>query len=130
MGTGWMNTSNGEKLVITILNGEGIRFEREKTYRDLKHGLYRFDFYLPDKNILIEYDGENHFKDVFKKGDFRAAQERDRRKNSYALANQIPLYRIPYWEFKTIKTFDDITTDAHRVKNRWHNDFLWQKIKH
>ena len=59
-----MKTSKGEEHIIRILRAAGVRFEREKTYTDLKGGRFRFDFYLPAYNILIEYDGEQHFKQV------------------------------------------------------------------
>ena len=51
-------------------------------------------------------------------------QENDRRKNSYFLAKNIPLYRIPYWEVYNLKTADDIFQEKFRVKDRWHNDKL------
>jgi hypothetical protein len=40
------------------------------------------------------------------------------------LANNIPLYRIPYWEIRELKTINDIFTENHLVKDRWHNDNL------
>lgn len=43
-------------------------------------------------------------------------QERDKIKNKYALAHNIPLYRIPYWEKNNI-TFENITNDIHLIKN-------------
>ena len=49
-------------------------------------------------------------------------QEHDRRKNSYCLANNSPLYRIPYWEIKNLKNPSDIFIDKFLVKSRWHND--------
>ena len=114
--------------VIKILKTESIKFEREKQFKDLHYGYYRFDFYIPSLNIIIECDGEQHFtylKHFHKKReDFLKARERDRRKNSYCLANCIKLYRIPFWEFGTIKNFSDIIQDKFLVKNKWHNDNL------
>ena len=52
------NYSLGEEKIITILKKEKVPFEREKTFKDLKHGLYRYDFYLPSLNVLIEFDGQ------------------------------------------------------------------------
>jgi hypothetical protein len=40
------------------------------------------------------------------------------------LANDIPLYRIPYWKIRELKTANDIFTEEHLVKDRWHNDKL------
>jgi very-short-patch-repair endonuclease len=90
-----MNTSSYEQHIIQILRAEGIRFIREKTYSDLKGGKFRFDFYLPSLNILIEADGEFHWKPIRGRAALLKQQEHDRLKNSYCLAKEIKLYRIP-----------------------------------
>ena len=92
--------SKNEEYILNILLKENIKFIREKTFSDLRKGKYRFDFYLPKYNICLEIDGEQHFKQISKfqktRTDFLKQQENDRRKNSYCLANNISLYRIPY----------------------------------
>ena len=121
-----MKTSSLEEHIIKILQKEKIKFQREKTYPDLKFGYYRFDFFLPQYNLLIEVDGAQHYKfsKIFhkKRQDFLKAQERDRRKNSYALSHNISLYRIPYFEIENIYTFQDILQDKFLVKDKWHCD--------
>lgn len=120
--------SKNEEKIVKILLQEKISFVREKTFQDLKNGKFRFDFYLPKENIIIEIDGEQHFKQIKKfqktRQDFLKQQERDRRKNSYCLANNIPLYRVPYWEIKNINCFKQIIKKEFLVKNKWHNDNL------
>lgn len=119
--------SKYEESVIKILKQEQISFVREKTFSDLKHGLFRFDFYIHNLSgapAIIEVDGEQHFKPIYGRQSFLKGQEHDRRKNSYCLANNIPLYRIPYWEIKNLKTSADIFIDKFLVKTRWHNDQL------
>ena len=119
--------SKYEDCVISILKKAQIGFFREKTFSDLKHGLFRFDFYIPNlwgAPAIVEVDGEQHFKPVYGRQSFLKGQEHDRQKNSYCLANNILLYRVPYWEIKELKTLDDIFTDVHLVKTRWHNDIL------
>lgn len=119
--------SSYESQIINILKSEKIKFQREKTFSDLKHGLFRFDFYIPNlcgAPVIVEVDGEQHFKPVYGRQSFLKGQEHDRRKNSYCLANNIPLYRIPYWEIKNLRTVDDIFKDEFLVKTRWHNDHL------
>jgi hypothetical protein len=63
-----------------------------------------FDFYLPEHNILIEYDGEQHFKpksfyrcsiETAKKS-FNELKRNDIIKNEYCKKNNITLIRIPY----------------------------------
>ena len=121
-----MKTSSLEEHIISVLKKEKIKFQREKTYPDLKSGYYRFDFFLPQYNLLIAVDGAQHYKfsKIFhkKRQDFLKAQERDRRKNSYALSHNIPLYRIPYFEIENINTFQDILQDKFLVKDKWHCD--------
>lgn len=121
-----MKTSSLEEHIISVLKKEKIKFQREKTYPDLKQGWYRYDFFIPSLNFLIEIDGAQHYKfsKLFhkKRQDFLKAQERDRRKNSYALSHNIPLYRIPYFEIENIHTFQDILQDKFLVKDKWHCD--------
>lgn len=122
--------SKGEDQLIQIFRRARCKFEREKTYPDLEgrnHVPLRFDFFLPSLGVLCEVDGSQHFQQIGvfggRKG-YLAAAERDRRKNSYCLAHNIPLYRIPYWELPSIKTLDDILTESHRVRSKFHNDYL------
>lgn len=119
--------SKYEIKVMEILKAEKVLFYREKTFKDLKKGTFRFDFYLPNyygQQIIIEVDGEQHFKPIYGRQAFLKGQEHDRQKNSYCLANNIPLYRIPYWEIPKLKSSSEIFTEAHLVKDRWHNDNL------
>ena len=53
--------SKCEDRIVDLLNKEKICFVREKTFSDLKHGLFRYDFYLPyaaGGPAIIEYNGE------------------------------------------------------------------------
>ena len=83
---------------------------QEKRFSDLKFdsGYYaRFDFYLPDYNTIIEYDGIQHFiqgSGVFdNKEKFARTQEHDSIKNQYCKDKNIALLRIPYWDKNNIK---------------------------
>lgn len=53
--------SKYEDSIISILKKEQIKFLREKTFSDLKHGLFRFDLYILNLGgmpVIIEIDGE------------------------------------------------------------------------
>lgn len=53
--------SKGENKIVDLLNYSRIKFVREKTFSDLKHGLFRYDFYLPNVEggpAIIEFNGE------------------------------------------------------------------------
>lgn len=54
--------SKGERKIIEFLSNNNIQFEKEKLFdwSDRK----RYDFYLPDYNLLIEYNGIQHYKEV------------------------------------------------------------------
>ena len=107
--------SAGEKLIAKILVDEGLIdpsceksrncVNREKSFDDClntKKGRYcrklRFDFYLPDLNTIIEYDGEQHFRPSKKFGGekYETTLENDRIKNEYCRKNGINLVRVKY----------------------------------
>ena len=122
--------SKGEDYIASLLRAAHVKFEREKTYPDL-HGKrnvpLRFDFYLPDYQIHIEYDGIQHYQQISQFTNYKgylAARERDRKKNSYCLARSLKLYRIPYWELSTIHNFNDLLRPQYLVKSKFHNDYL------
>ena len=122
-----MRMSKYENCIMELLKKAKISFYREKTFKDLRKGLFRFDFYLPNYHgapTIIEVDGEQHFKPIYGRQAFLKGQEHDRMKNSYCLANNIPIYRIPYWEIKNLKTADDLFSKNFLVKDKWHNDRL------
>lgn len=103
---GHCNSSIGVTIIEKILKENNIIFEREKTFSELrgKKGMpLRYDFYLPEYNRLIEYDGIQHFEERdFFKDSLIEIQKRDKIKNDFALKNNIDLVRIPYWKNKSI----------------------------
>ena len=119
--------SSYEEYIIKILKKYKVSFIREKTYKGLKQGRYRYDFYLPQYNCLIEVDGQFHFHPIQGRAALNKQMGHDKEKNSFALARGIKLYRIPYWEIENIKTFDDIFQQKFLVKSIFHNDLLMIK---
>lgn len=99
-------SSKGEQLVRNYLEKHKIVFEKEKVFPNLKYRKpLRFDFYLPDYNSIIEFDGMQHFKPVkfnANTSDKRAVYEyeelkkRDKMKNDYCKKNHINILRIRY----------------------------------
>lgn len=95
-----------EEKIAFILQELQIHFEQEKTFIDCINPetgrQLRFDFYLPDCNLIIEYDGEQHF--FYGKGEntwnnkqnYEQTRYRDILKNNYCLSKNIRLIRIPY----------------------------------
>lgn len=61
----------------------------------------RFDFYIPQYNIVIEYDGVQHFKigGWATKEKLEQIQQYDEVKNQYCRKKGIKLIRIPYTDY-------------------------------
>lgn len=114
---GCIKDSIGETNIANILIQNNIQFEQEFKFLDLlseKSYPLRYDFYLPAYNRLIEFDGEQHYKDTGW-GHVEETKYRDQLKNEYALFNNIPLVRIPYWERNDI-TLEMLLGDKYLVK--------------
>lgn len=104
---GCLKSSSGEIKIQNILKENNIIFECQKTFDSCRfnktNALARFDFYLPEFNCLIEYDGQQHFKDVSIFIDsLQEIQSRDKYKNEWCKKNKIKLIRIPYNEYNDI----------------------------
>lgn len=95
--------SKGEIIIRNFLEDNHIVFEREKSFldcRDVKP--LPFDFYLPNYNLCIEFDGQHHFENRGF-GNLETTKKHDEIKNKYCKDNGINLLRIPYWEGNDIE---------------------------
>jgi len=101
------NSSKGEFKIQQYLKENNIKYLKEYVFKECCNiKPLRFDFYLPDKNILIEYDGEQHFKPVEYFGGeeaFKRIQKTDKIKTDFAKIKNIPLIRIKYKDFDKIE---------------------------
>jgi len=106
--------SKGETLINEILTELKINFIQHYVINDIKsidNGRLEYDFYFEHDGlkIMIEYDGEQHFKPVKKWGGtkrFEQQQRIDLFKNEYCKNNHIKLIRIPYTDLNKInKTY-------------------------
>lgn len=92
--------SKGERWLLKYLTKKGIKFEYQKTYKDLRdHSLLSYDIYVPDMNLLIEYNGLQHYqscKYFGGKPKFEKQKKHDRMKYEYAKDHGIKLLTIPY----------------------------------
>lgn len=104
------NSSLGQEKIKQILLDNNINFETEKMFIECKFpdtGRYaRFDFYLPDFNILIEYDGIQHFIEGTGHYDnvekIKITKIHDAIKNDFARTHGYILIRIPYIDYDNI----------------------------
>ena len=104
--------SKGENKIGQYLTSNNIDYCMYYKFDDCKdQRALPFDFYLPDYNILIEYDGEQHYHPVNYGGisdeeankNFNVVQKHDRIKTNYCKQHGIPLIRIPYFEYDNIE---------------------------
>lgn len=101
------SSSKGEKFISNILFQNNIYSIPQHTFSDCKNiNVLKFDFYLPDYNICIEYQGIQHYEPVEYFGGynkFELQQKLDQIKRDYCNKNNIILLEIPYWDFDNIE---------------------------
>jgi len=95
--------SDGERLIRRWFEENNINYEYQKQIKikNREKPMY-LDFYVPEKNLAIEFDGWFHYHDHFGTK-LEITQERDKIKNQYCKENNIELLRIPYWEAQNIE---------------------------
>lgn len=103
--------SLGEERVCKYLRLKRHEFIPEKEFKGMVghtgYGNLRIDFYLPQLNVAIEYDGAQHFKAV-KKFDINGStleirQANDKAKDLFCKKNGIKMIRISYKEYSEIE---------------------------
>lgn len=104
-GCPYCNESSGEKIIRNYLTENHIEFSGQKIFKRCRNKRpLRFDFWLPEYNCCIEFDGEQHFKPHSWKGEtaeqkqlnLYRVQLLDKIKNNFCFENNIRLLRIPY----------------------------------
>lgn len=116
--------SHGESAIANWLLDNMISYEPQKTFDKLVGvggRLLSYDFYIPNYNMLIEYQGQYHDNTARNQTDdgYCVQVEHDKRKRVFAERNGIKLFEIWYYEnieeklahvFDNIK--DPVTTKA------------------
>lgn len=99
--------SKGELKISEILDEMYIGFETQKKFDDCLYiEKLSFDFYLPEYNTCIEFDGIQHFESVCHFGGdvaFEIGQIKDKIKNDFCENKTIKLIRISYKQIDKIK---------------------------
>ena len=108
-----IDKSLGEKTIREYLDKCNIVYAREKTFPDLrgtsKYAILKCDFYLPDLNTVIEFDGIHHYEyfsfssnknisDIDKINEMHRRMVNDKIKDDYCYSNGIKIIRIKYTE--------------------------------
>lgn len=103
-GTCSRRKSSGELIIENYLTKNNIQFIPQHRYSDCKDKKeLPFDFYLPDYNTIIEFDGQLHYVPRYGEEKLKNTQYHDEIKNQYCKDNNIKLIRIPYWEGRNIE---------------------------
>jgi very-short-patch-repair endonuclease len=112
--------SRNEMYIKNLFESKKYKFETQKQFKKL--GNQKFDFYLPKPyNVLIEYDGKQHFEPTFGKSEYtrqlnyNILYESDNIKNEFVETNNsgLRMIRIPY----TLKEgqYDKLLEDKLKV---------------
>lgn len=92
--------SSMENYISEYLIQHNIEFVFQKKFKDCKDVFeLPFDFYLPEYNILIEYDGSQHFQQNHfnnSEADFKTIQKHDNIKTAFAQKQGFILLRFNY----------------------------------
>lgn len=105
------NQSQGEEMIRHILDMYHILYVPQKKFGDLRDKSYlSYDFYIPSQNILIEYQGRQHYQPIDYFGGearFKNQQKHDQMKLDYAKEYGYTLITVPYIEdtFSKIKKY-------------------------
>jgi very-short-patch-repair endonuclease/DNA-directed RNA polymerase subunit RPC12/RpoP len=102
--------SKTAQLLKRLLENLDIKFIEEYTFNDCRNPFtnnkLRFDIFIPEKKLLIEIDGEQHYIPVERFGGEKGLKDtkyRDYIKNKYAFENQIDLIRISLYDVSKCK---------------------------
>ena len=107
------SSSKGEKECKRILDLRNVYYFPQKEFDGLLgvgNGNLSYDFYLPEYNLLIEYQGEFHDGTAYQQTteQFEYQKEHDRRKKEYAKSNGYNFLEIWYWDFDKIEEILEI----------------------
>jgi hypothetical protein len=97
------NSSKGEIKIRKYLTDNNIFFEEQKRFPN-ELGKQRFDFYIPAYNILIEFQGKQHYEPINFGGisdeksilEFNKRKELDQCKRDFCIKNNYSLIEIKY----------------------------------
>lgn len=104
----YCKSSKGETVVRDILLKNNVEFIEQYKDHDCKYKQkLSFDFYIPEYNTVIEYQGLQHYEHVESFQSLKVFEEgqiRDNIKRKYCKENNIKLIEVPYWE-KNVESF-------------------------
>lgn len=108
------SSSKGENRIAAFLYKNNYEYIAQKIFDDLRgvrKGHLSYDFFIPSKNILIEYQGQQHERPVdflhmgqkYAEEHFILQKKHDELKRKYAKQHNITMLEIWYWDFDNIE---------------------------
>ncbi len=73
-----------------------------------------FDIFLPKENIAFEYQGEQHYADLYHIGTLWQQKQRDKEKRKACKEREITLIEVPFWWDEQISS---LAATIHKEKN-------------
>lgn len=111
--------SIGERKILSFLDKNHIKYEYQKRVENTR---LHFDFYLEDYNLVIEFNGKQHYEPIEIFGGekrFLQQQTYDNEKEKYCKNNNISLLIIRYDE---INNLEKILSNILQIEERDLND--------
>lgn len=106
--------SLGERAVRIYLQHKGVEYIQEYNVQDKQYfdTFARIDFYIPEKNMFIEFQGEQHYniaasKIMHNSRGWQKQKKRDNHLRAYAKSKGISLVEIPYTYRNNVSGFLD-----------------------
>jgi hypothetical protein len=101
------NQSKGEFIIKIFLEINNIIYNPQYVFDGCRNkNPLHFDFYLPDHNTCVEYDGVQHFKSIEHFGGEECLKytiKNDKIKNNFCKENKIRMIRISYTQIGNIE---------------------------
>ena len=119
-------SSKGETSISNYLKKNNYKFHIQFKFKDCKNKKpLPFDFWIPELNLLIEYQGIQHFEQCgFGSSNDKVKMlsnviKRDNIKRNYCINNNINFIEIPYYEFDNIeKILDEKLGELKLLSNK------------
>lgn len=106
--------SKGEKIIRDYLIKHNICFDREISFNWQSNKLFRYDFYLPAYNLIIEFNGRQHYEETNIFTNSLADNIlHDKIKIEEAIKNGFYFLVIPFTQINNIEN----------ILNKWFNDY-------
>lgn len=112
--------SKGEQRILSFLRDNNIDYEKEKSFSWQSHQRVRYDFWIPEWNLIIEYNGRQHYEETnFFHCTLQENIVRDQMKMEEAIENGLNYLVIP----------DTLYDNLEIILGDWFNDYSNKEVR-